>query len=367
MSTQPILPDLHCLALDVLRLSSEAVVVQVHAISHMASCPLCGRSAERVHSRYTRTLQALPWQGSAVRVELTCRKFFCDNLDCSRRVFAEPLPGVARRYARKTTRLADALQQLTWLIGGEAAARVAHTFGLLLSADTLLYRLKQAWNAAKMGATPQALGIDDFAFRKGQRYGTILIDLSTRRPVDLLPDRERNTVETWLRAHPGASLISRDRSAVYADAIREAAPEAVQVADRFHLLKNLNEALQQQIGKEAAAIREVLLPRPGRHLKSAFMKIPAPSRPLGERSGRVSRLARGGSRTGSAPTPCSGKATPRRRSGSAHETEKIGSPALWVKGLCSRLPDESAIFFTPPAVGYAAGAGRTRPVRSPGA
>lgn len=261
MSTQPILPDAHCLALDGLRLSAEAVVVQVHAAGPTASCPLCGHLAERVHSRYPRTLQDLPWQGNGVRVELTCRKFFCDNPDCSRRVFAEPLPGVARRYARKTTRLADALQQLTWLIGGEAAAHVAHTFGLLLSADALLHRLKQAGNATRLGAAPKALGVDDFAFRKGQRYGTILIDLETRRPVDLLPDRERSTVETWLRKHPGASLISRDRSAVYADAIREAAPEAVQVADRFHLLKNLMETLQQQVGKEAAAIREVLLPR----------------------------------------------------------------------------------------------------------
>jgi len=266
MSTQPILPDPHCLALDGLRLSHEAVVVQVHAAGHTALCPLCGHLAERVHSRYPRTLQDLPWQGNTVRIELACRKFFCDNLDCSRHVFAEPLPGVARRYARKTTRLADVLQQLTWLIGGEAAARVAHTFGLLLSADALLYRLKQtggeqARNATKLGAAPEALGIDDFAFRKGQRYGTILIDLATRRPVDLLPDRERSTVEAWLREHPGAKLISRDRSAVYADAIREAAPEAVQVADRFHLLKNLMETLQQQVGKEAAAIREVLLPR----------------------------------------------------------------------------------------------------------
>ena len=166
---------------------------------------------------------------------------------------------------------------MTWLIGGEAAARVARTFGLLLSADALLYRLKQAYrlkktgdeqarNATKLGAAPEALGIealgiDDFAFRKGQRYGTILIDLATRRPVDLLPDRERSTVEAWLREHPGAKLISRDRSAVYADAIREVAPEAVQVADRFHLLKNLMETLQQQVGKEAAAIRELLLPR----------------------------------------------------------------------------------------------------------
>ncbi len=150
---------------------------------------------------------------------------------------------------------------MTWLIGGEAAARIAHTFGLLLSADALLYRLKQAGDAAKRGTAPEALGVDDFAFRKGQRYGTILIDLTTPRPVDLLPDRERSTVETWLREHPGANLISRDRSAIYADAIREAAPEAVQVADRFHLLKNLMEAFQAQIGKENRTLREALVPK----------------------------------------------------------------------------------------------------------
>lgn len=140
------------------------------------------------------------------------------------------------------------------------AARIAQLVGLVLSPDSLLYRFQKSVPAQTLQQCPEVLGIDDFAFRKGQRYGTILIDLTTRTPIDLLPNRERVTLEKWLQEHPGAKIISRDRGAVYADAIREAAPEAVVVADRFHLLKNLMEALQQQIGKESKAIRDVLLP-----------------------------------------------------------------------------------------------------------
>nr|MDQ2686781.1 ISL3 family transposase [Armatimonadota bacterium] len=176
-------------------------------------------------------------------------------------IFAQRVDGVARRYRRKTTRLDDLLQRLTWQIGAAEAARIAQLLGLVLSPDAALYRFKRSPCPQSTGRAPEALGIDDFAFRRGHSYGTILIDLATRTPVDLLPDRERASVEKWLQEHPGAKIISRDRSAIYADAIREAAPEATAVADRFHLLKNLMETFQTQIGKENKAIREALIPQ----------------------------------------------------------------------------------------------------------
>jgi len=256
-----LLPDPNALGLDHIAVEGDVIVFHVATIARDAPCPACGHCSQRIHSHYQRTLQDLPWQGNAVRFLLIVPKFFCDNKDCPRKIFAHRIDGVAQRYRRKTTRLDDLLQRLTWQIGAAEAARLAQLLGLILSPDAALYRFKRSVCPQSPGRAPEALGIDDFAFRRGHSYGTILIDLKTRTPVDLLPDRERASVEKWLREHPGARVISRDRSAIYADAIREAAPEATAVADRFHVLKNLMEAFQAQIGKENKTIREALIPQ----------------------------------------------------------------------------------------------------------
>jgi transposase len=176
-------------------------------------------------------------------------------------VFTEPLPELAARYARKTLRLAEALQQLVYMVGGEVGARIARLLGLLVSPAGLLKQFKKVTGHNSAQATPRVLGIDDFAFRKGYRYGTLLIDLEKGRPIDLLPDREAETVQNWLKEHPGIQIISRDRSQGYAGAIRQAAPNALAVADRFHIMKNLMEALEKQVAREYPAIRQILAPR----------------------------------------------------------------------------------------------------------
>ena len=125
MNAYPLLPNPATLALESIRMDGGGILFVVRTTLPRAACPLCACAADRIHSRYQRTLLDLPWQGNTVRLELTCRKFFCDNPDCTRRVFAEPLSSVAKRYARKTCRLADALHELTYLAGGEPAARIA--------------------------------------------------------------------------------------------------------------------------------------------------------------------------------------------------------------------------------------------------
>ena len=255
-----LLPDPKALTLDTIAVKEGMITFHIRTTAEVAVCPECKTHSERVHSRYQRTLQDLPWQGNTVCFLLTVRRFFCGNVDCKRKIFAEAPVSVARRYRRKTSRLDDLLLQLVWKVGGESAAAIARLIGLLLSPDAALYRIKKsAQNTIK--ESPEILGVDDFAFRKGHTYGTILVDLKTSTPVDLLPDREKATVEKWLKDHPGAKIVSRDRSAGYAEAIRVGAPDAIHVADRFHLLKNLMEVLEKQLSKESKAIHDSLLPK----------------------------------------------------------------------------------------------------------
>ena len=253
----PILPDPDSVGLDSLSARDGVIVFALHTTRSTVACPLCQCLAHRTHSHYQRKLLDLPWQGNAVRFELSCRKFFCDNRDCKRRIFNEPIPAVATKYARKTCRLADALRQLCYLVGGEAAAKIALSFGLLVSPDALLDGLKREAVQKKTTPTitPRVLGIDDFAFRRGHTYGTILVDLEKRVPVDLLPDREAKSVEEWLKAHPGVEIISRDRGNPYIEGATRGAPTAIQVADRWHLFKNLGDALEKFLTRKHKLLR----------------------------------------------------------------------------------------------------------------
>lgn len=248
-----LIPNPAVLHLDCIVPEEDRITFLASSGQNPVACPCCGKSPSRVHSRYQRTVADLPWQGIPVRFLLTVRKFFCDNKECNRRIFTEPLPQVVERYARKTRRLVDALTELVYLVGGEAAARIARKFGLLVSPDTLLRHLKRL--PIISSPTPRVLGVDDFAFRKGQRYGTILVDLERRCPIDLLPDREPETLIKWLQVHPDIEVISRDRGIAYIEGATKGAPKALQVADRWHLLKNLGDALERWLTRNHSAVR----------------------------------------------------------------------------------------------------------------
>lgn len=150
-------------------------------------------------------------------------------------------------------RLNTALELIGFALGGEAGARLAGKLGITVSPDTLLRRLRQA--TRKETPAPCIIGVDDFALRRGQRYGTIIVDLERRCPIDLLPDREAETLSKWLKAHPSVEIVSRDRSPAYALGINEGAPQAVQVADRWHLLKNVREALERLLLRQYRLLR----------------------------------------------------------------------------------------------------------------
>ena len=224
----------------------------------------------RVHSTYTRNPRDLPVGEQQVRLLLHVRRFFCDLPTCPQRTFAERLPDVLPARAQRTVRLTRSLNVLGFALGGRAGARTAHKLSLPTRRDTLLRLVRQA---PVPPATPRVLGVDDFALRQGRVYGSILVDLEQHRPIDLLPDRTAETLETWLLEHPGVEVIARDRSTEYARGASAGAPDALQVADRWHLLKNHREALERLFNRLHAELRA--LPPPSLSAPPA----PTPPRP----------------------------------------------------------------------------------------
>lgn len=254
MATSPFLPLPAGIEIETVSTIAAQVVVTLRTTMPTACCPGCTQPTTRVHARYQRTVADLPAVGQPVRLILAVRKFVCRTTTCSRRIFTERLPDLVQPWARMTDRLRRAIAALGFASSGEATARVAPTLGIHTSPATVLRRIL-ATPLPAVGAVPH-LGIDDFAFRRGRRYGTILVDLDSHRVLDLLPERTVDQAAAWLGHHPEITILSRDRGQEYAAAARQAAPHAQQVADRFHLLQNLTACVETVLGRCWAVVRQ---------------------------------------------------------------------------------------------------------------
>jgi transposase len=208
------------------------------------------------------------------------RKFVCRNVSCARRIFTERLPDLVATYARNTHRLTASLRAIGIALGGKAGTRRAARLGLPTSATTLV-RLVRGSPLPQVQAL-QAVGIDEWAWRRGHRYGTILVDLASHRLVDLLPDRSAAIVAAWLAQHPSITVVSRDRSRLYADGIRQGAPDAVQVVDRFHLVDNLREAVEAFLVTQRSVLQAAAV-RTAQALASSAVPVPGTLMDAGKR------------------------------------------------------------------------------------
>ncbi len=243
MPTTPLvsLPE----ALDITSVSegTDELLVRVTSNRSCSLCPLCSIPSHAIHSYYRRKPADLPCTGRPIRLLLTVRKFFCRNATCPRKVFTERLPELIEPASRLTSRMRLALQTIGFALNGEGGARLADRLGMPISATTLLRSLHLV-PTPPVGKV-RVVGLDDWAWRRGQRYGTIIIDQERHVVLDLLPERTPESVQQWLEIHPEVEFVSRDRGGTYVDGATWGAPQATQIADRWHILANLGDAVEE--------------------------------------------------------------------------------------------------------------------------
>lgn len=231
----------------------DKIVIRMKSISKTCSCPKCNCTTNKYHGMYHRKVQDLPILGKRVQLEIASHEYECINDGCEVTSFAETFSGFLNTYSRMTERCADFICTLTLETSCEGCARICHTLGIKVSGDTVIRLLLKRYDSFPAPEAGDVIGVDDFAYKKRHTYGTIIVDGKTHEPVILLDGRNGDTLREWLKHNKNIKVVTRDRASAYAKVIAEELPDAMQVADRFHLHQNLLEAIKKALNHELPA------------------------------------------------------------------------------------------------------------------
>lgn len=249
-----VFPQLAGVAVEDLRVEGGVLRVRARGIGREAACPACATVSRQVHGGYERRLADLPTGGRPVEIRVWMQRFCCTHAGCPRRTFVTQIDGLTSRSCRRSLSLQRMLTDIAVFLAGRPGARLAARFRIAVSRSSML-RLLSSVPLPAVAAVGE-VGIDDFAFRRGQNYGTLVIDMDSHHPIDVLPDRSTETTRDWLSEHLPITLICRDRAGAYAEAARTGAPDAVQVADRWHLWHNLAETIEKIVRRNRGTLAE---------------------------------------------------------------------------------------------------------------
>ena len=224
-----------------------SIHIKMQSKTHSCKCPECGQETETYHGTYLRKVQDLPILGKTARLHITAHEYVCNNRSCSKVTFVEDFDGFLSYYGRMTERCADFVCMLAMETSCEGCARICRAMKLQISGDSVIRLLTKRYRLHPVAKCGSAIGVDDFAFKKRHTYGTIIVDEATHRPVAILDGRDGMTLKEWLKNNKHVKTVTRDRASASSSATQEILPDAMQIADRFHLHQNLLEAVKSTV------------------------------------------------------------------------------------------------------------------------